>query len=195
VTGAARVRLVTNPGSPPELLRHRFGQVAEIGEFAGHVPEQVLRRRVHTGLTAPEVAVLARVNAAVSEAGQGKQEAYRLRDDIVTRGFAARTDRGPKIALPVTSREQVAEWRRSDLVDVSDAGVQIVDDLAELRFEPNRDEAHQDASPTEVAEAAAAAVMTLAAAPQRGQSLVSRLARPQPRRTPKLRWPPSGRSS
>ena len=47
VTGAARVRLVTNPDSPPELLWHRFGQVAGIGEFAGRVPEQVLRRRSH----------------------------------------------------------------------------------------------------------------------------------------------------
>jgi hypothetical protein len=156
--GTARVRVVTSPGSPPEVLWSRFARAAGLPSFDGH---GVVGRRVHTGLTAPEVMVLASVNAALAEAGWEAVPARRLREAICVKGFASRPDRGPRIAVPPEWSGRVGKWSVEDITDLRDSGVRIVGDAADL--DPDLDgEDHQEPTIEQITAAGAAALLAVA---------------------------------
>lgn len=127
--GMARVRVVTSPGSPPELLWSRFVEAMGLPGFTGR---GMVTRRVHTGLTAPEITVLASVNAALDDAGWDAVQARRLREAICLEGFARREDRGPRITVPPEWNARVGKWGAEDITELRDSGVTIVGDPADL---------------------------------------------------------------
>jgi hypothetical protein len=161
--GTGRVRVVTSPGSPPELLWSRFAEAAGVPAFSGL---GVVARPVHTGLTAPEVTVLASVNAALADAGWDAVPARRLRDAILERGFARREDRGPRIVVPPEWTARVSKWSAEDIAELRDSGVDVVGDLADLEPDVGLDD-HREPTIEQITAAAAAAVLAVA---PRGQA-------------------------
>lgn len=167
--GVARVRVVTSPGTPPELLWSRFAEATGLGALADP-PADVGTRRVHTGLTAPEVLVLAALNTALDAAGWPPEQARRLRERVLADGFAPRTDRGPRLTLPPEWRARVRRWSAEDVADLRDTGATIVGDIDDLC--PAAGPA-ADGEPTAEDLAAAGAAAALAAAHRPG-SIMSR---------------------
>jgi hypothetical protein len=159
--GTSRVRVVTSPGAPPRLLWSRFAEAIGVPALADLPPSEVLSRRVHTGLTAPEAVVLASVNAALERADWDVRSARRLRELILNEGFSQRDDRGPKIALPPRWSAQVAQWSAEDLTDLRQTGVTVVGDLNDLSSDPD-DGDHRSPTPDEIGAAGAAAVLAAA---------------------------------
>ncbi len=155
--GESRVRVVTSPGRPPQLLWSRFAEAIGVPGFTFH-EDDAAARPVHTGLTAPEAVVLTSLNSALASAGWTPDEARRLREAVLTDGFQPRAERGPRITVPARWRAQVAEWSTEDVAELLESGVTVIGDAADLRPEPERDDAH---TPTieEVGAASAAAVL------------------------------------
>ncbi|HZB30762.1 MAG TPA: hypothetical protein VE465_11410 [Streptosporangiaceae bacterium] len=172
--GASRVHLVTTPGKPPDLLWHRFAQAVGRPGLAQFPVEVDLNRRGHTGLTAPEILVLASLNAAVQEVSRSKRNADRLRK-IITEGFQSRERRGGQVMIPPEWRPRVAEWSAEDLADLSRTDVHVVGDIDDLRYDPDREQP-ATSTPEETGRAAAAAILALAEQVL-SESLVRRLAR------------------
>ena len=125
--------------------------------------DEVVAKPVHTGLTAPEALVLTSLNSALATAGWTADRARRLREAVLTEGFQARADRGPRITIPAHWRSYVDEWSEEDVTDLLDSGVAVIGDAADLRPEPEPapDEGN---GPTveDVASAWAAAVLAAA---------------------------------
>jgi hypothetical protein len=157
--GESRVRVVTSPGRPPELLWARFAEAIGVPGFTFRAKE-VAGRPVHTGLTAPEAVVLTSLNATLATAGWSPDQARRLRETVLTKGFQARAERGPRITIPERWRSCVAEWSAEDVAELLDSGVTLIGDAADLRSEPAREDVPP---PTieEVAAAGAAAVLAV----------------------------------
>lgn len=155
--GAEHVRVVTSPGSPPELLWSRFAGATGLPAFTGR---SEVTRRVHTGLTAPEVLFLASVNVALHEAGWAVVPARRLREAICEKGFVAREDRGPRVAIPPAWAERVAAWSAEDLADLRDSGVSIAGDPGDLQTPAGVE--HEEPRAEQVAAAGAAALLAMA---------------------------------
>jgi hypothetical protein len=156
--GESRVRVVTSPGRPPELLWARFAEAIGVPGFTFRSDEA--ERPVHTGLTAPEAVVLTSLNAALASAGWPSDRARRLREAVLTDGFQSRAERGPRIAIPARWRSCVAAWSTEDVADLLDSGVTLIGDAADLRPEPAREDIP---APTieEVGAACAAAVLAV----------------------------------
>ncbi|MFB9833248.1 hypothetical protein [Actinoallomurus acaciae] len=156
--GESRVRVVTSPGRPPELLWARFAEAIGVPGFTFRAGDA--ERPVHTGLTAPEAVVLTSLNAALASAGWPSDRARRLREAVLSDGFQPRTERGPRIAIPAHWRSCVAEWSAEDVADLLDSGVTVIGDPADLRPEPAREDVP---APTieEVGAACAAAVLAV----------------------------------
>src|SRR3569833_2202304 len=132
--GESRVRVVTSPGRPPELLWARFAEA--IGRPGFTFRAEDAARPVHTGLTAPEAVVLASLNSALASAGGPSDRARRLREAVLTEGFQTRAERGPRIAIPERWRACVAEWSAEDVTELLAGGVTVIGDVADLRSEP-----------------------------------------------------------
>lgn len=160
--GASRIRVVTSPGRPPQLLWSRFAEAIGVPGFT-FTADEVVAKPVHTGLTAPEALVLTSLNSALATAGWTADRARRLREAVLTEGFQARADRGPRITIPAHWRSYVDEWSEEDVTDLLDSGVAVIGDAADLRPEPEPapDEGN---GPTveDVASAWAAAVLAAA---------------------------------
>lgn len=158
--GAARVRVVTTPGRPVDLLWQRFVQAIDQPGLARIPALADVDRTAHTGLTAPETLVLIALNAAVQDSSWSRRDGDRIRQ-IATEGFQGRAERGGKIVIPPGWRARVAEWSGEDLAGLAGTGAEIVGDTADLRYDPDRE---QDSAPTteEVGRAGAAAVHALA---------------------------------
>lgn len=156
--GSARVRVVTSPGKPPELLWQRFCEATRIPSL---VDAGTVTTPVHTGLTAPEAMVLASVNIAVERAGWPADRARRLREVILTDGFQRRSDRGPRIVIPASRRERVARWSAEDLAELRDTGVILVGDVADLEPAPGIGEVLLP-TPEQIGAAGAAAILAAA---------------------------------
>src|SRR5918999_64768 len=136
--GAARIRVVTTPGRPADLLWHRFAEAIDRPDLA-RIP--VLAdgdRTAHTGLTAPETLVLAALNAAIRDGSWSRRDADRIRQ-IATTGFHGRAERGGKIVIPPGWRARVGEWSSEDLADL--AGAEIVGGDADPRYDPAGEQA------------------------------------------------------
>jgi hypothetical protein len=164
--GRERVRVVTSPGSPPQLLWSRFLEAIGLPEI-GPGKDDVVERPVHTGLTASEAFVLLSVNSALERAGWDAQHASRLRETILTKGFQPRADRGPRITIPPAWSARVAEWSKEDVGDLLDSRVTVVGDAADL----SSDQTPADGRPPTVEEigaAGAAAVLAVADANRTG---------------------------
>ncbi|MGH3387454.1 MAG: hypothetical protein ACRDOO_01085 [Actinomadura sp.] len=168
VVGPARISVVTVPASaPPARLWTRFSQAAGVPRGAADEAPAELDEPVHTGLTAPELEVLASLNAALEEAGWSRGPAARLRADVVE-GFMNRDDRGPKPAIPPSWRSRVAEWSKQDVAEIIDAGVAVVGDVSDLRYEPDRSD---PPSPSHAELTGCTAAAILAAGTGSGRSL------------------------
>jgi hypothetical protein len=162
--GPGRVRVVTNCGSPPQLLWSRFTQAAGLAEVAGRPSADVLGKRTHAGLTADETILLGSLNYALSQARWSREEAARVRDTVVNDGFlTTRDQRGPKNVIPKSWRPPVARWSREDVSDLLDAGVEVVGDVADLRYEPGS-ELDEEPTVRDVSRASAVALLAVAAA-------------------------------
>jgi hypothetical protein len=157
--GASRVRVVTSPGRPAQLLWTRFAEAIGVPGFTFRT-EEVADRPAHTGLTAPEAVVLGSLNAALASAGWSSDQARRVREAVLTDGFQPRAERGPRITIPARWRSCVAEWSAEDVTDLLDSGVTLIGDAADLRPEPTREDVPP---PTieQVAAAGAAAVLAV----------------------------------
>lgn len=160
VVGVERVRLVVSPGSPPSMLWSRFASAVGIAELADGLPTQLVDKRTHVGLTAPEAVALISVNRALAQARWSRAAANRLRELIITEGFAPRADRGPKIAVPPEWRERVARWSREDLDDLAETGVTMIGDAGDLRYDTG-DDTTPLPSPEQVDQANAAAMSVM----------------------------------
>jgi hypothetical protein len=155
--GESRVRVVTSPGRPPQLLWARFAEAIGVPGFTFHA-DDVAARPLHTGLTAPEAVVLTSLNSALATAGWTPDQARRLREAVLTNGFQTRAERGPRIAVPPHWRSCVAEWSAEDISELLGSGVTVIGDTADLRSD------WEDVQPPtieEVGAASAAAVLAV----------------------------------
>ncbi len=134
IVGAQRVRLITNPGSPAELLWHRFLEAAAV-DNASQLPAPE-KTTVHTGVTAAEAEVLNSINVNLSAAGW-LVDAIKSLDNKIIRAFGERKQRGPKLGVTPAYRELVAQWSHEDIADLGRTGVRIVGATDELRYSPN----------------------------------------------------------
>lgn len=163
VVGPERVRLVVSPSSPPTMLWSRFASAVGLAELADGLPAELIDKRTHAGLTAPEAVALLSVNSALAQTRLSRAAANRVRRLVITHGFAVRADRGPRIAIPPPWRDQVAKWSREDLAEFAEcaeAGVASIGDVADLRYEPS-DDSTPAPSPEEISDANAAAMLVL----------------------------------
>jgi hypothetical protein len=167
--GAARVGIVTTPGTPPLLLWRRFAEAIGLPAFAESAVLPV--ERAHTGLTAPETQVLSSLNAAIRQTAWSGQNADWVRKIIIGR-FQARAERGGKVVTPPEWRIRIAQWSEEDLAALRDSPAHIVGDLDELRYDPSS-ETTRPPTPEETAEAGAEAAIALAEAALR-ETLVQR---------------------
>jgi hypothetical protein len=155
--GESRVRVVTSPGRPPQLLWARFAEAIGVPGFTFHA-DDVAARPVHIGLTAPEAVVLTSLNSALATAGWAPDQARRLREAVLTNGFQSRAERGPRIAVPPHWRSRVAEWSAEDISELLESGVTVIGDTADLRSDW---EDVQAPTIEEVGAASAAAVLAV----------------------------------
>jgi len=160
IVGPERVTVVTNRGRPPELLWSRFAEAA--GLPAEIAPRAEMGAPAHTGLTAAEAIVLESVNAGLDGVPWSRDRRVGLRERLIHQGFAARTRRGPRIAVPPEHRTAVEKWSAEDLDELAGSGARIIGDLDELRFDPDG----EPGAPTmaDVTAAAGAAVLAVATA-------------------------------
>lgn len=161
--GTGRVRVVTNAGSPPQLLWSRFSQAIGMLDFAGRPSADVLGKRTHAGLTAEETILLGSLNYALSQANWSREEAARVRDTVVNDGFLTRVERGPRNVIPEAWRSHVLQWGESDVLDLLGSGVGLVGDVEDLRYEPGR-ELQEPPTARDVSKASAVAVLAVAEA-------------------------------
>jgi hypothetical protein len=158
--GAARVSVVTTPGKPQDLLLRRFAQAAGLPDLAD-VPVMA-GRQAHTGLTAAETLVLSSMNSAIRERSWSGQNADWVRQ-VVTERFQAREGRGGRVVIPPEWRPRLAEWSDEDLAGLRGTSASVIGDVADLRYDPDRE---KESAPTaeEVGAAGAEAAVALAEA-------------------------------
>ncbi len=133
VVGVGRVTVITNPGSPAELLWRRFLEASGIGS-PSDLPEPE-ETSVHGGVTAAEAEVLNSININLSSAGWTPAAIKRF-DNSLIHVFGEREQRGPRLALPAAIREQVQRWVGEDVADLHRSGVRIVGSTDELNYSP-----------------------------------------------------------
>ncbi len=184
VVGPGAVRVVTNPGSPPEVLWARFGQaIGEPGLEAS--PEAAVSTPSNTSLTAPEATVLAAINAKLDQSTLDDDARTGLRQRIIRDGFLSRPDRGRPIRLGPPFDAMVAAWSERDLADLAGSGIAVIGSLEDLRVVAGSG-AVTPISPTEIISAASAAT---AAAVGYREPLRNRLRRSLRRAAPGARRP------
>ncbi|MFA1550986.1 hypothetical protein [Actinomadura chokoriensis] len=161
--GPDRVRVVVNPGSPPDLLWHRFAEAVGAPGCADRLPSDVRTRRTHSGLTSDETELLVALNRLLDQAGWSTFESRALREEILRDGLLARGERGGPVAVPEPARELVRGWAEEDLAELASSGVRVVGRPGELRPAPEGPDGHRPATSQQVADAAAAAIMAVTA--------------------------------
>jgi hypothetical protein len=161
--GIGRVRVVTNSGSPPELLWSRFTQAIGMPAFADRPSADILGKRTHAGLTAEETILLGSLNYALSQANYSREDAARVRDTVVNDGFLTRDERGPKNVIPEPWRARVVRWGEEDLADLLGTGAGLVGQVADLRYDPDS-ERHEPPTARDVSKASAVALLAVARA-------------------------------
>ena len=175
VVGPDQVRVVVNPGPATEVLWPRFSQaIGSAGLVAA--PGAAASLPVHTSLSGPEAAVLAAINAALSDAGWEQETAERLRLRIIRDGFQGRPERGRPIAIPPPFAERVAAWSAADLDELRATGVEVIGEIGELRVPVDR-RPFVPVFADEVAGAAAAAMIGAALDPEHWSSSLARIVR------------------
>ncbi|WP_202125753.1 hypothetical protein [Actinomadura physcomitrii] len=178
--GPDRVRVVINPGSPPDLLWRRFAAAVGAHGCAGRPPEDVRARRTHGGLTGEETELMVALNRRLEESGWSTFERRALREEILLNGLLVRDERGGPVAVPEPVREAVAAWAEEDMAVLRRSGVEFVGRLDELRPVPDAPDGGAAAPSGRVAEAAAAAIMAVAPRGRYGPE-----PQPQPQPQPK----------
>jgi hypothetical protein len=160
--GTGRVRVVTNSGTPPQLLWTRFTRAIGLPAFADRPSPEVLGKRTHAGLTAEETIMLGSLNYALSLGDWSREEATRIRDTVVNDGFLTRDERGPRNVIPETWRGRVLRWSEDDVSDLLASGVGLVGEAEDLRYDPGSE---QEKPPTarDVSRASAVALLAVAA--------------------------------
>ncbi|MFB4301465.1 hypothetical protein [Actinomadura sp. NTSP31] len=160
--GPDRVRVVVNPGSPPDLLWRRFAAAVGASGCAGRLPAEIRTRRAHSGLTGDEIELLIALNRRLDGAGWSTYERRALREEILLRGLNARGGRGGPVAVPESARALVAAWAEEDLAELRSSGVEIVGRPEELRPAPRPPDDAGPPTSFQVADAAAAAILAVA---------------------------------
>ncbi|MBB4933423.1 hypothetical protein F4561_004243 [Lipingzhangella halophila] len=159
IVGAERVTLVANPGSPADLLWHRFLEAIGLGDATEHLSPPDTTTTVHSGVTAAEASVLRSVNTRLGATDWPRGVKGNLRQHLIG-AFAERDSRGPRLAIPPRYREQVAQWSADDVADLRESGVRVVGDIDELCFTGAREP--EEPTSTEVADAAGTAAVAAA---------------------------------
>ncbi|WP_192808779.1 hypothetical protein [Actinomadura montaniterrae] len=160
--GPDRVRVVINPGSPPDLLWRRFAAAVGARGCAGRPSADVRARRTHGGLTSEETELMVALNRRLDDSGWSTFERRALREEILLNGLLVRDERGGPVAVPDSMRELVGQWAEEDVAVLRRSGVEIVGRPRELRPVPEPPDGRARASSGQVAEAAAAAIMAVA---------------------------------
>ncbi|QKG24761.1 hypothetical protein [Actinomadura verrucosospora] len=160
--GPDRIRVVINPGSPPDLLWRRFAAAVGARHCAGRASADVRTRRTHGGLTSEETELMVALNRRLDDAGWSTFERRALREEILLNGLLVRDERGGPVALPASVRDLVTAWAEEDLAALARSGVDVVGRPDELRPAPEPPDVRAPASSEQVAEAAAAAIMAVA---------------------------------
>ncbi|MBO2460178.1 hypothetical protein [Actinomadura violacea] len=160
--GPDRIRVVINPGSPPDLLWRRFAAAVGARHCAGRASDDVRTRRTHGGLTSEETELMVALNRRLDDAGWSTFERRALREQILLNGLLVRDERGGPVALPASVRDLVTAWAEEDLAALARSGVEVVGRPDELRPAPEPPDVRAPASSEQVAEAAAAAIMAVA---------------------------------
>jgi hypothetical protein len=190
VVGLDAVRLVTNPGAPPELLWSRFSEA--IGATGLEpAPEAAVAQPSNTSLTAAEATVLAAINAELAQSKLDSDARAGLRQRIIRDGFLARLDRGRPIRLGPPYDGLVAGWSGQDLTELAEltgTGLEVIGSLADLRVAPGSG----TVAPLSSNEIIAAASSATAAAIGYREPLGSRLRRSLRRATSRGRRPAAG---
>ncbi|WP_201776566.1 hypothetical protein [Allosalinactinospora lopnorensis] len=160
VVGTDRVTLVSNPGSPAELLWHRFMAAIGLDGTADRLPAPETGTTVHSGITAAEADVLRSMNATLAAAGWPHEAGMLLRQRIIE-DFRARDARGPRLGIPPRYRGRVERWSAEGLDELGESGVRLVGDIGELRY--SAAEEPEAPTPADIARAAGTAVSASAA--------------------------------
>lgn len=190
VVGLDAVRLVTNPGAPPELLWSRFSEAIGASGLVA-APEAAPAQPSNTSLTAAEATVLAAINAELAESELDPDARAGLRQRIIRDGFLARLDRGRPIRLGPPYDGMVASWSGQDVAELAElagAGLNVIGSLADLRVAPGSGAI----APVSSSEIIAAASSATAAAIGYREPLGSRLRRTLRRASSRGRRPAAG---
>ncbi len=190
VVGPDAVRVVTNPGAPPELLWTRFCEAIGASGLEP-APEAAVSKRSNTSLTAAEATVLAAINAELAQSELDSDARAGLRQRIIRDGFLGRLDRGRPIRLGPPYDGMVASWSGQDLAELAElagTGITVIGSLDDLRVVPGLG----GAGPLSSSEIIAAASSATAAAIGYREPLTSRLRRSLRRATSRGRRPATG---
>lgn len=153
-----RVTVISNPGSPADRLWWRFLDAAGLGDASG-VPAPDPGTTIHSGMTAAEAQVIRSTNASLLSAGWPPDTVRRLAKRTI-RELTARDQRGPRLGVPASYREQVDRWSREDVADLRRSELRIVGDVDELDYAPDSEPPEPTAA--DVAEAAGVATRVAA---------------------------------
>jgi hypothetical protein len=160
---ARTVSVVTVPrrGAPPDELWHRFRRALDLGPVLPETPPVIDDIAANVGLTEPEVLVMAALNRQVDSTKADGREMRALRSRLVRDAFAARPDRGAPVRIPEGWLKRVRGWGDEDLAMLRSTSALLVGPESDLEVEASA-ASPSGPRPEEVAQAAGAAIATLA---------------------------------
>lgn len=188
VVSPERVHLVTvpRPGSPPELLWQRFASVLGVADAA----VDISGARANASLGAPEVELLRRLNARLSELPQWFY-ARSVKNTLAHNVLAGRSS-GMRLTVPESRHDWVRAQSELRVQLLGELGIDVVGDLDEL-LAPEVIPAGADPSDVSDAELLDAALDVLAYTIERRYEHVRKPA-PALLRSPAVaRWRPAAR--
>ena len=153
-----RVHVVTvpQPGAPRELLWQRFAGVLGLDGL----PLDLAAERANVSLGVPETALVRRLNRAMRRRVDPDDHRPLVLELLAHRTLAQRTG-SPRLALPRSMWPWVRETTEVWIAALTEAGYDVVGDLADLRgTRPRRRHPDPDAAATEQFTDAAVAAIT-----------------------------------
>jgi hypothetical protein len=163
VVGAENVSLVTSPGTPPELLWHRFVAALDVPGLPDVAAPDVAGGDANQSLRWAEAEILAGVNAVLTDESWSDADAARVRRRLVRTAFGAQPEPGARIELPGDWGDEVATWSEEQLEQLREsqqAGLRLVGDLDDLAV-PREGRGPDGPSMDDMRRAAASAVLAL----------------------------------
>ena len=132
--GARTVTVVTVPGSgaPVDTVWHRFVAAADVAGLPDD-PPTIPDDRANVSLSGAETFAIYGFNLAARANGQGRRDVRAAHRALIRRGWTDRTDRGPRLGLPIDLQPVVAQWAAEDVEALAESGTRVIGDLADLR--------------------------------------------------------------